>query len=379
MIKEAFNKLRKYVEKERFIGYDPYDTLTSPIPFKLIGKWGPILAIQFQKRNPFNIRPLLGIKKDINPKAFGLFLESYSRLYRHEPKDEYKKKADYFFNWLTSNYTKGYSGYCWGYNFDWASPVKYLKAHSPTIVVSGFIAKGIFEYWQTFKDEKSVEILKSIGEFAKHDLPFTITDNELCVSYSTEVKDCCYNASLLAGELYAKLYFITKDPDYKEKAMEIADFVVHHQHVNGSWYYSIDIESGNERKQIDFHQGYVISSLNEIVKYCELTDRKYTNAIDKGLNYYKTQQFLASGQSLWRIPKKWPVDIHNQSQGIISLLDLNDKEFAEKIANWTISNMQASDGHFYYKKYPAHSIKTSYMRWSQAWMFLALTRILTNK
>jgi len=47
-----FEKLRSYVESENFKGYDPYDTLNSPIKFKYFGKLIPVLALQFQKRNP---------------------------------------------------------------------------------------------------------------------------------------------------------------------------------------------------------------------------------------------------------------------------------------------------------------------------------------
>ena len=66
-LKLSYNNLKHYIESENFKGYDPYDTLNSPIPFHWLGKWGPVLAIQFQKRNPFNIRKLLGIKKAHNP------------------------------------------------------------------------------------------------------------------------------------------------------------------------------------------------------------------------------------------------------------------------------------------------------------------------
>ena len=71
-IKHRFSQLQTYIESQAFKGYDPYDTLNSPLPFHCLGKWGPVLAIQFQKRNPFNIRKLLGIKKEYNPKAIGL-------------------------------------------------------------------------------------------------------------------------------------------------------------------------------------------------------------------------------------------------------------------------------------------------------------------
>ncbi len=57
------------MEGESYKGYDPYDTLMSFIPFVRINKWLAIIATQVQKRNPINIRPLLGIKKDYNPKG----------------------------------------------------------------------------------------------------------------------------------------------------------------------------------------------------------------------------------------------------------------------------------------------------------------------
>ena len=145
VIQKSFNKLLNYIESENFKGYDPYDTLNSWIPFKHLGKWPAAIATQLQKRNPINIRPLLGIKKEINPKAFGLFLQAYSILYQKTHKKEYLDKADYFFNWLKDNYSKGYSGYCWGYNFPWANPNEYKKKHTPSSVVTGFVCKGIFE------------------------------------------------------------------------------------------------------------------------------------------------------------------------------------------------------------------------------------------
>src|ERR1700752_304866 len=162
---DSLEKLRQYVEQENFKGYDPYDTLNSPIKFRILSKFAAVLALQFQKRNPLNIRPLLGIKKEHNPKALGLFLYSYCKLHKQFPEKDYLKQINYLFNQLKNNYSQGFSGYCWGYNFDWTSSGKYIKKYSPNIVVTAFIAKGIFEYYQITKDEEALVILKSIGNF----------------------------------------------------------------------------------------------------------------------------------------------------------------------------------------------------------------------
>jgi len=378
-LKDARNRLQTYIESEKFKGYDPYDTLNSPIPFHWLGKWGPVLAIQFQKRNPFNIRGLLGIKKAYNPKAIGLFLHAYSLDYQQHKNEATLKKMNFFFNWLVENRTKEYEEYCWGYNFDWASPVKFLEKFSPTIVVSGFIAKGLFEYYQATQNPKALEVLKSIGDFTENKLAWTKTDKGYCVSYSTKTVDCCYNANMLGAELFARLYYITKESRYKELACKMTDFTIAYQKESGLWNYSINLKTGKERTQIDFHQGYVMDSIHYVIKYCG-ENEAYLNALKIGAEYYFHNQFKESGQSIFRVPNEYPVEIHNQAQGIISLTRLAylSKEyapFATIIAQWTAENMQSKKGYFYYKKYPMYTIKTPFMRWSQAWMMLALTEL----
>jgi hypothetical protein len=99
-------------------------------------------------------------------------------------------------------------------------------------------------------------------------------------------------------------------------------------------------------------------------------------AINKGLQYYKEKQFFSDGRSLWRIPKEYPVEIHNQSQGIITFCNSSEhRDFALQIAKWTIEHMQDERGFFYYRKLKNYTNKVSYMRWSQAWMFRALTEL----
>ena len=375
----ALEKVRLYIENENFKGYDPYDTLNSPIKFKYFGKLIPVLALQFQKRNPINIRPLLGIKKEHNPKALGLFLYSYSKLQNNFLDKDYSKQINFLFNHLKNNYSKGYSGYCWGYNFDWASSGKYIKAYSPNIVVTAFIAKGIFEYYQLTKNSEALQILESISLFILKDLPKTETAEGICFSYTTLGIDNCYNASLLAATVLAQLYFITKKEEYKSDALKAVDFVVSKQHADGHWNYSIS-ENGKERTQIDFHQGYVIDCIDDIINYCGIENEKYINAVKIGTVYYRQNQFFENGQSKWRLPKLYPVEIHNQSQGIITLARMRKLNpeyltFSETIASYTIDNMQDKKGFFYYRILKSHTNKISFMRWSQAWMFLALTEL----
>src|SRR5690606_41825721 len=108
------------------MGYDPYDALNARFNFGNLGKWGPILAIQVQKRNPLNIRPRLGIERDFNPKAIGISRHAYSMLLENDPDEDTSKTAEHRFTWLVDHSTQGYSGYSWGSTFAWAISVEYV-------------------------------------------------------------------------------------------------------------------------------------------------------------------------------------------------------------------------------------------------------------
>src|SRR5690349_2955316 len=120
---QSFTQLEKYCRGEGYKGWDPYDGLNSKL-FKAM----PVLPkkritrlawIQFIKRMPLNLRPLLGIEKDFNPKGLALFISGYAQL---SGLNEFRKEAietiELLADKVISLRTPGYSGNCWGYNFD---------------------------------------------------------------------------------------------------------------------------------------------------------------------------------------------------------------------------------------------------------------------
>jgi len=49
---------------------------------------------------------------------------------------------------------------------------------------------------------------------------------------------------------------------------------------------------------------------------------------------------------------------------------------AVRVARWTIENMQATDGHFFYRIYPLMKAKTPMLHWAQATTYKALAFLL---
>ena len=377
---KSLQLLKNYIESENFKGYDPYDTLNSWVPFHWLGKWGPILAIQFQKRNPINIRSLIGIKKFNSTKGMGLLITAYLKLYAISKDQNLMPPIQFIKNWLLENKSR-YNGYfCWGYDYPYVNVEGKVNKGFPTVVHHSYIINSLFEYYKVFKENDIRKIIIDSSLFILDAIPRSTFDKGICFGYNPNSKGCCYNASLHAAHSLALACHFTKDERLFSLIRAAVDFVVSQQKESGVWYYSFKEFGGEERKQIDFHQGFILESIYDIKQILNYSNEDWERAIIKGLSFYKNQQFFPNGQSLWRLPKVYPVDIHNQSQGIITFSKLKDYsegylQFAKTIAYWTINNMQDKKGYFYYQNFKFHKHKISYMRWSNAWMFLALVTL----
>lgn len=376
-INKVINDLSTYIEKEDFKGWDPYDYLSSWFPFRWFGKMVQAIAVQAGKLMPVNLRPIFGIKKEYNPKGLSLMLQAYCILYKETKEEKYLQIAHNLFRQIMT--MKNDSDYlCWGYNFTWANPHHVHPPFTPSVVVEAFVGFGIFSYYEMTGSEEAKYALIKMTDFFHDCLIWTKTESGLSVSYTKEEKSYCYNASILGASILARIYSITNDIRLKEEIKGLTSFVLSHQKEDGHWEYSYNPETGKEYSQIDFHQGFIIDALADVDKYCPLDISKDIKiAIRKGLDYYRKVQFNGEGISLWRVPKQYPVEIHNQAQGIITFSEFSSEdndflEFANTIAQWTIYNMKSSKGYFYYRKYKYYTIRIPYMRWSQAWMLLAL-------
>lgn len=374
-------KLIEHLEKKEYKGFDPYDALNMPLPWSKFGRIIPVLFIQLLKRLPLNIRPLIGIKPGYNPKAMGLFLHAFCILYKKTGNKLYLQKADFFFNWLFENVSSEFEGKSWGYNFLWISPIRNLPANTPSAVVTAFISRAIFNYYKITSDSRAQDILFGASEFVLRSLPVHEDESGINFSYTPLQEEICYNASLLATEILAYRYFFDPTLELKNKIDKAVSFIIERQKDDGSWAYSENPETKSERNQIDFHQGFILESLEIILQLIPEKEALLKPVIKKGLSFYRNNQFSDRGRPFYRLPKHFPTDIHHVSQGILTFSRLADydesyRDHSVHIANWAVNNMFSRKGFFYYRKGKLFTNKIDYIRWGQAWMLLALAEIL---
>lgn len=394
MLVNSLRLLKSYCEVQDFAGWDPFDGLNSKIfqatPLK---HWGfaRLAWIQGFKRSPINFRKILSVPKEHNAKGIGLFLSGYCNIYTAQQvsgkeefgtQEEILEKINYLAKLLISLQTKGYSGACWGYNFDWQARLHFLfPKFTPTVVATTFCVTALLDAYEITKNKEYLDIALSSSSFILNDLNKTLhKDNGFILSYSPlKGNNTVVNASLLGAKTLILCYHYNKDPELFNNARIIVETACNLQNEDGSWVYGLM----PMQNWIDsYHTGYNLDALSFYQKISG--DKSFSTYIDKGYKFYISNFFESDGTPIHFIHSKYPIDIHCPGQLFVTMNSLNitnvkDLSLADKVLHWTINNMQSRKGYFYYQIKKGMSSKIPYMRWSNAFMFNALSNYLLLK
>lgn len=396
MLAEVLKSLKDYCEREQFKGWDPYDGLNSKLLMAIPGlkdnSFYRLAVIQIFKRNPINLRKLAVVPKDYNAKGIGLFLQGYCNLHEavlNKPEliktfgslQEIGKQIDDLATLLISLRSQGdYHGSCWGYNFDWQNRTGFnFPKLTPTVVATCFCATALMSAFEITKNHQYLEVALSSAQFVIQDLHRTESNSGFLFSYSPlKGHETVYNASLLGSKLLSWCYKYTGIEEYKKLARESVKACCSGQRESGAWVYGmLPVQQWVD----SFHTGYNLDALND---YEQLTgDTSFHDCIEKGFAYYIKNFFEEDGCPKYYDNKKYPIDIHCPAQLFVTLARMGRfeeyKPLVEKVLNWTVENMQSPKGYFYYQLKKGINSKISYMRWSNAFMFYALTYFLQNE
>jgi hypothetical protein len=366
-----------HVLAERFRGYDPYDALTSPL-FRL-----PVLrssriarrgAQQVLRRVPINVRPLLAIRRGLSPVTLALVLQAWADLTQANPaqRERYAESGSPLVADLEALASPGWSGACWGYEFDWETRAGAVPAQTPTVVATGFVTNGLFRAAETLGLVDGLRLCESACAFVLEDLQRSPGESgSFCWSYSPLDRSRVLNATAKGSRLLAQVYAQNRRDELREAAERSLRYVVAHQRADGSWPYAVD----DPRSWADnFHTGYVLDALAE---YADRTgDSQFATAAERGWRYYR-DRFFDDG----RVPRYYdtslhPIDATACAQSLLTLTRYGDLETAVRVAEWAVEHMQRADGSFVYQIHRRHVNRVRYMRWSTAWMLCGLAAVV---
>ena len=386
----AYDELFSWCRQHDFAGHDPFDALNSRL-FQATplaqSRNARFIWTQLVKRSPADVRGLIRVPTERNAKGVALVGLAQIANYRRVKTKEAAAEVREFLSWLLAMRVDGYSGAAWGYNFDWQSRNFFAARDTPTIVPTAFAARALVEGAKCLsgQDEQDLQDVclktaRSVCDFILTDLPRSVdNESEVCFSYAPGSDTKIFNASLLAAEVLASVGMLTGETELVRVAERAARYVVNNQRPDGSWLYGTDPkQSWND----NFHTAYVLFSLKRIIDVSP-TQQEFQPALERGYQFWKANFFLAEGWPKYYDDDPYPVDTHAAASAVVtflecSALDRDAPNLAQNVASWTIRNLRDKQGFFYYQKRRFYTVRKPYMRWTQAWMLYALSRLLED-
>ncbi|MBE3142798.1 MAG: hypothetical protein IMZ61_02605 [Planctomycetes bacterium] len=374
-------KLLVYCRANNWAGYDPYDALNSRVfkalPF-LNFRLARLALTQSVKRCPINLRPLLLVPKTPNPKGIALFLSSLVRLSKSGLADGTESIGP-LADKLLALRSPGRPYSCWGYNFDWQQRTDLVPKGSPNIICSTFAGNALLDAYELKPEPDWLGAARSAADFILDVLFWREGASKACFSYTLVGRDEVHNANLLGAAFLCRVGRISGDTKYLGPALDAARYSAGRQHGDGSWDYG---EAPTQRWTDNFHTGFNLVALRRIGEYGGTTE--FESSIRRGFDFYRAHFFREDGAPRYFHNATYPIDIHSVAQSLITLAefhDLGEKNIdpAHAVLGWALDNMWDERGFFYFQKRPHFTVRTPFMRWSQAWMLLALATLWTQE
>jgi hypothetical protein len=379
--KTATLKLLSYCQAENWAGYEPYDALnsrvlaTSPL---FNSKLFRLAVTQALKRSPVNIRRFLQIPKTQNPKAIALFLSAFIKLSRVgvANQDGY---VELMIDRLIALRSQGVPYWCWGYNFPWQTRSVLVPRWAPNLVCTAFAASALLDVYEQRNDDRCLGMAVSAAEYIFNELHWIGGSAIEGFGYPMpSVRNQIHNANLLAAGLFCRVYKHTNEEKFISPALRVARYSAAKQHADGGWDYG---DAPAYRWIDNFHTGFNLCALRAIGNYAETAE--FEQHLRRGLAFYLGHFFCENGAVRYFHDRTYPLDSHCIAQSIITLLELKDLDprnisMAFEVFQWAMKHMWDKRGFYYYRILRTCTIRTSYMRWTQAWMFLSLSMLLSE-
>ena len=373
-IERAVSKMREWGQVGDWRGYDPYDALNSPFaPMLTLGtRPGRRTLTQVVKLSPLNLRPLLGIKRERSAKAIALVASGYARLAAAGDPTA-AADAERWLDWLLSNHSGDEDGLAWGYHFDVQTRFFSYARATPNTIATSFVAHAFLDGVELLGEERWSDAALSAGRFLTSRL-LVDGPNGTYFRYLPCDDQLVHNANLLACAVLARAATLFSDDELAEPAHRALATSLAAQREDGSWLYA----EGPRGAWVDnFHTAYILESLAR----CSDLDADVAEQLERGLEYWQRECFLADETPRYAPGRTYPIDAHCYATAIDTWLALANHhpegvEHAERIAHLLVARMLDSAGFVHFQQHRLWTSRVPFVRWMTAPSFRALAGVL---
>ena len=277
----------------------------------------------------------------------------------------------------------GYSGYCWGYPFDWQNNRGLWRRNTPFITSTPYCYEAFARLADLTGEARYLAVAESAARFVFQDLNDTpVGPGAAAASYGPFDQTYVINASAYRAFVLFDAADRFGAAEYEDKAQANLKFILDSQRSDGSWLYALN--SPAEGFIDHFHTCFVLKNLFKINE--RLHSDRVEQALRHGDAYYRRELFDAEGH-----PKSFAIqprtqlvrlEMYNFAESITlgSLMHEDSPvAFAEaqRLAALLIGSYQLPEGHFTTRVFMGgwrHTVP--FIRWPQSQLFYALTNLL---
>ena len=388
----TISKFSEWLNTTNYISYDQYDFWST-----VYGKWAKKVYYDNKKIGTLFVAPIfllelllpssrkLFVPKRRFPIADAHLIMGFLNLFLLKNEKHYLSEAKKIADDLLVQSISGYSGYCWGYPFDWMTNRGLWPKDLPLITSTPYAFEAFLSLYDVTKEQKYLDIAHSIAEFAYNDINETKIDDETSASsYSPIDKSLVNNASAYNGFLHIEAYKRFGEEKFLHRGRRFINFVINNQREDGSWLYAIN---NPQDEFIDnFHTCFVLKNLYKA--NLVLKENKISNSIKNGYEFYRKELFYDKDT-----PKPYAhlkrinfikIELYDYAEGINLGCLLKDEiptsfDLSIKLANDILENFVEKIGYFTtHINFLGIKNRIPYLRWAQAQMFFALTTLLSK-
>jgi hypothetical protein len=404
----AVSKFSAWLDSTGYASYDPYDIWGT--------RYGRLARRLYYRKNPAGVvmsAPLilmeilcpglrrLFVSKDRYPTADAQLILAYLNLYEasrdrelsdasglldapHAPApSSCLAKAKDLAEGLLPQSVPGYSGFCWGYPFDWQNVNGLMPKNTPHITATPYCYEAFTRLYDLTGEGRYLEVARSITAFVSEDLTDTPTGSESSASsYTPHDSGKVVNASAYRAFLLFDAARRFQSGAFRTKAEHNLRFILQSQQADGSWLYAIDNPA--EAFIDNFHTCFVLKNLYKLNRHLQRAEVR--QAIRRGYEWYRKALFDEEDN-----PKSFAVsprlqivrlEAYNIAEAITLGALLRDEipgafALAQVLATRLTRQYAVPAGYWVTRIYLGGVRHTlPFLRWPQAQLFLALTNML---
>ena len=371
-VDESLTRVIKWVQDHRYKAYEPADGNSSTLFPLTRGRVLPMRILQqLVLRSPFNVRPVIGVVPHESAIGRAYMAWGYLTMCRSAASSAILDEAVSCLAWLVMHRAQGQDEFCWGDPYHYATRSGRRPLGAPILIWTALIGQVFLDAFEVLGNTQYLRVAESVGRWI-FSLPKEETECGCCLSYNAYKQESIHNSNAMGAAFLARLGAMTANNKATSLARRAMTYTCARQRPDGAWFY------GEESKYHwcdNFHTGYNICALKTYRD--ALGDHSVDFPLSHGLKFFKANFFDEDGRPKYFHDCLYPIDIQCAAQAVDTLVSVSDGdpasfELALKVADWTIRNMQATDGHFNYRQLKRMAVTTPMLHWGQGTMVKAL-------